>query len=84
MIGAPSALSEDKVATETRSYELTHDEVLEICQALKFHADALDHLEGSRAESVAWALQAASLWRLIDKFVRETPSIRLVPPGLAR
>jgi hypothetical protein len=23
----------------TRSYELTHEQVLEICQALKFHAD---------------------------------------------
>jgi hypothetical protein len=67
--------------TETKRYELTHDGVLEICQALKFHADALDHLEGNRTETAAWARQAASLWRLIDKFVRETPSIRLVPPG---
>jgi hypothetical protein len=67
--------------TETKKYELTHNEVLEICQALKYHADALDHLEGSRVEVRAWATQAASLWRLIDKFVRETPSIRLVLPG---
>jgi len=67
--------------TETRTYELTHDEVLEICQALKFHADALDHLEGSWTETAAWARQAASLWRIVDKFVRETPSIRLVFPG---
>jgi len=64
--------------TETKTYELTHDEVLGICQALKFHADALDRLEGNPTESAAWAGQAASLWRLIDKFVRETPSIRLV------
>jgi hypothetical protein len=69
------------VMTKTRSYKLTHDEVLEICQALKFHADALGHLEGSHAESVGWARKAASLWRLIDKFVRETPSIRLVAPA---
>jgi len=67
--------------TETRSYELTHDQVLEICQALKFQADALDHQNGSRAEVTVWARQAASLWRLIDKLVRETPSLRLLPPG---
>jgi len=67
--------------TETRSYELTHEQVDEICQAIKFHADALDHLEGSRAEVAAWATQAGSLWRLIDKPVRETSSLRLVPPG---
>jgi hypothetical protein len=69
-----------KQTTETRTYELTHEEVLEICQALKFHADALDHLEGGLTETAAWARQAASLWRIVDKFVRETPSIRLVPP----
>jgi len=63
----------------TQNYNFTSDEVLEICHALKFQADALDHLEGTRAESVAWARQAASLWRLIDKFVRETPGIRLAP-----
>jgi hypothetical protein len=28
--------------SEIRRYELTQEEVLEICQALKFHADALD------------------------------------------
>jgi hypothetical protein len=67
----------NKEMTETKTYELTHDEVLGICQALKFHADALDHLDGNPTESAAWAGQAASLWRLIDKFVRETPSIRL-------
>ena len=67
--------------TETRSYELTHEQVLEICQALKFHADALDHFEGSRAQVTAWAKQAASLWRLIDRLVQETPSLRLLPPG---
>lgn len=55
--------------TETKSYELTHEQVIEICEALKFHADALDHLEGSRAEVNAWAKQAASLWRLIDKLM---------------
>jgi hypothetical protein len=66
-----------------RNYELTHEQVLEICQALKFHADALDHSKGSRAEVVAWATQAASLWRLIDKLVHETPSIGLLPPGSA-
>jgi hypothetical protein len=49
--------------TETRSYELTPEQVLEICQALKFHADALK--------------QATSLWQLIDKLVGETPSLRL-------
>lgn len=27
------------------------------------------------------ATQAASLWRLIDKLVRETPSLRFLPPG---
>lgn len=67
--------------TEIRSYELTHDQVLEICQALKFQADALDHQKGSRSEVTVWATQAASLWRLIDKLVRETPSLRLLPPG---
>jgi hypothetical protein len=66
---------------ETRSYELTHEQVLEICQALKFHADALDHREGSRSDVSEWARQAASLWSLIDKLVRETPSLRLVPLG---
>jgi hypothetical protein len=66
---------------ETRSYELTHEQVHEICQALKIHADALDHFEGSDTEVRAWARQAASLWRLIDKLVRETPSLLLVPPG---
>jgi len=69
--------------TKTQRYELTHDQVLEICQALKFQADALDHQEGSRAEVTVWARQAASLWRLIDKLVRETPSLRLLPPGAA-
>jgi hypothetical protein len=67
--------------TETRSYQLTHEQVLEICQALKFHADALDHLEGSDAEVRVWARQAGSLWSLIDKLVQETPSLRLIPPG---
>lgn len=71
---------EDTMA-ETRSYELTHEQVLEICQALKFRADALDHFEGSDADRRVWARQAASLWSLIDKLVRETPSLRLVPPG---
>jgi hypothetical protein len=71
---------EDTMA-ETRSYELTHEQVLEICQALKFHADALDHLEGGDTEIRSWARQAASLWGLVDKLVRETRSLRLVPPG---
>ncbi len=66
---------------ETRSYELTHEQVLEICRALKFHADALDHFGGSRAQVTAWAKQAASLWRLIDKLVQETPSLRFLPPS---
>lgn len=33
--------------TKTQRYELTHEQVLEICQALKFQADAFDHQEGS-------------------------------------
>lgn len=65
---------------KAQSYELTHEQVLEICQALKFQADALDHQEGSRTEVTAWAAQAASLWRLIDKLVGETPSLRFLSP----
>jgi hypothetical protein len=53
--------------TETRSYELTREQVHEICEALKFQADALDHREGSHDDVVVRARQAASLWRLIDK-----------------
>ena len=71
----------DHAMTETRSYELTHEQVLEICEALKFQADDLDHRDGSRAEVSEWARKAASLWRLIDKLVQETPSLRLVPRG---
>ena len=52
-------LGEIRAMTETRRYELTHEQVLEICQALKFHADALDHREGGRAEVTVWAKQAA-------------------------
>jgi hypothetical protein len=45
--------------TETRSYELTPEQVLEICQALKFHADALK--------------QASSLWQRerLDHFIKD-------------
>ena len=45
--------------TATRSYELTLEQVLEICQALKFHADALK--------------QATSLWQLIRQAGRGDP-----------
>jgi hypothetical protein len=62
--------------TETRSYELTQEQVLEICEALKFQADDLDHREGSRADIKDWSAKAASLWALIDKFLLETPGIR--------
>lgn len=44
--------------TEPRSYELTHEQVLEICQALKFHANSLDHLEGSGVGVARCALSA--------------------------
>jgi hypothetical protein len=65
--------------TEARRYELTHEQALEICQALKFHADSLDQLEGGQAEVAMWATQAASLWRLINKLVHETPSLLVRP-----
>jgi hypothetical protein len=68
--------------TETRSYELTQEQVLEICEALKFQADDLDHREGSRADIKVWAAKAASLWALIDKFQLETPGICGLPPAL--
>lgn len=68
--------------TETRTYELTQEQVLEICEALKFQADDLDHREGSRADIRIWAAKAASLWQLVDKFVEETPGIRFLPPAL--
>lgn len=69
---------------ETRSYELTHDQVFEICQSLKFQADTLDHQNGSRVEVAMWAKRTASLWLIIDKLLRETPSLLLLPPWAAR
>lgn len=67
---------------ETRSYELTQEQILEICEALKFQADDLDHREGSRADIKNWTSKAASLWALIDKFQFETSGIRYLPPAL--
>jgi hypothetical protein len=71
----------DHAMTETQRYELTHEQVLKICEALQFLADDLDHRDGTRAEVSEWARKVASLWRLLDKLGQETPSLRLVPPG---
>lgn len=67
--------------TQSKSYELTHEQVFQICEALKFKADDLDHRDGSSEEVREWARKAASLWRLIDNLVQQTPSLHLVPPG---
>jgi len=48
-------------------YDLSREEVIKICESLKFRADYLDHLEGSRAEESSWAQEAALIWRVIDK-----------------
>jgi hypothetical protein len=61
--------------TEMRDYKLTRAQVVEICEALEFQADALDRRDGSRADITAWASKAASLWLLIDKFRFETPDL---------